>query len=241
MARLMIFLTASGDLFAGMLAGVVGADHEDDHLGADAVELAVLNAPDHVVRLVAADAEVGRLVLAEIMFPDVRGLAPALGDGVAEEKHAHRAALASGQELLVQLKETRVAGLGNGGRRINGRGWHCGCGRRRGSLHRSGLRAGRCLSGPVARQRGGRLGDREGDKPGKCGRKAAEQSFHEGRPASEAAADPGARLPSSKRGNENGGSELAREVLAPESRASSLPQVIHGANCAPAFSPRRPT
>ena len=40
---------------------VVGADHEDDDLGLDALELAVLDPPQDVLGPVAADAEVGRI------------------------------------------------------------------------------------------------------------------------------------------------------------------------------------
>jgi hypothetical protein len=60
-------LDAGRDLLAGSAAAVVRADHEHDELGLDAFELAVLDPPQHVLRAVAADAEVGRLVLAEVL------------------------------------------------------------------------------------------------------------------------------------------------------------------------------
>ena len=64
-------LDALGDLVGGVGAGVVGADHQDDDLGADAVELAVLDPPEDVLGAVAADAEVGRVAGAVVPLPDV--------------------------------------------------------------------------------------------------------------------------------------------------------------------------
>ena len=108
-----------------MGAGVVGAEHEHGDLRGQAVELAVLNAPDHVLGLVAADAEIRRLPLAVEVLPDVRRLAPALGDGVADEDDADGAGLAAREERLVQLAEA-AGGVGlldrGGGVRFRPRG-----------------------------------------------------------------------------------------------------------------------
>ena len=67
---------------AGGGAGVVGAEHEDGDLGLDAVEFAVLDPPDDVLGLVAADAEVGGLVFTVERFPDMGagGVGPTGGD-----------------------------------------------------------------------------------------------------------------------------------------------------------------
>ena len=66
---------AVGDLLGGVAAGVIGADHEDGDLGLDAVEFAVLDAPEDVLGAVAADAEVGGLHEADEGFiPDRLGI-----------------------------------------------------------------------------------------------------------------------------------------------------------------------
>ena len=55
-----------------MAARVVGADHQHHDLGADAVQLPVFDPPQHVLRGVAADAEVGRVILSVELLPDLR-------------------------------------------------------------------------------------------------------------------------------------------------------------------------
>src|SRR5688500_6417518 len=62
---------AGGDAVGLVVGDVVRADHEDGDLRLDAFELAVLDAPKHVLRAVAADAEVRGVVPAEVAFPGV--------------------------------------------------------------------------------------------------------------------------------------------------------------------------
>ncbi len=71
------------------LSGVIRADHEHDHLGLDAVELAVLDSPEDVLGPVAADAEIGRVPGPVEPLPDLV-IIPPLGDRIAEEEQVDR-------------------------------------------------------------------------------------------------------------------------------------------------------
>ena len=62
---------AVGDRLGGVRAGVVGADHQDDDLGVDPLDLAVLEPPEDVLGPVAADPEVGRLARGVEALPDL--------------------------------------------------------------------------------------------------------------------------------------------------------------------------
>ena len=77
-------------LIAGLRAHVVGAGQQDDHLGIDAIELAVLEPPQDVLRAVRAPAEVGRIPAVEVLLPvgdevGVVGRAPSAHDRIALE------------------------------------------------------------------------------------------------------------------------------------------------------------
>jgi len=100
-------LDAGGDLLGGVVGGtgVIGADHEHDGLGLNAFELAVLDAPEDVLGAVAADAEVGGLVLAELLVEDGGLATPAGGDGITEEDDLGFALLGDFDERLVRLEE----------------------------------------------------------------------------------------------------------------------------------------
>ncbi len=75
-----------GGWFSGFaVTGVVGADHEDDEFGFEAVEVAVVETPEDVFGAVAADAEVGGFVIGPCIPCGFACAIPALGDGVAEE------------------------------------------------------------------------------------------------------------------------------------------------------------
>ncbi len=82
--------------------GVVGADHEHDDLGLDAVELAVLDPPEDVLGPVAADAEIGRVPRPVEPLPD-RVVVPALRDRIAEEEQVDVPLLGSLEEAAVQF------------------------------------------------------------------------------------------------------------------------------------------
>src|SRR2546423_8181076 len=69
---------ALGDFRSGCAAGVVGADHQHDRFGLMALSFAVLKTPQHALRRIARDAEVGDLYVAEILAHD------SLAAGVAE-------------------------------------------------------------------------------------------------------------------------------------------------------------
>jgi len=101
-------LDAARDLLGGVLgdAGVVGADHEHDDLRLDAFELAVLDAPEHVLDAVAADAEVHGLVLGVLLLEERLLAVPTGGDGVTEEDDLGFALLGERDEGFVRLHET---------------------------------------------------------------------------------------------------------------------------------------
>ena len=109
-------LDAVGDHLGSVqrVADVIGTDHEHDGLGLDAFELAVLDAPEHVLDLVAADAEVSGVVFG-VFLEDVLAVAsPARGDRVAEEDDLRFALLGDRDEGLMGLGEAGVdlTGLG---------------------------------------------------------------------------------------------------------------------------------
>ena len=109
-----------GDLVGRAAAGVVGADHQHDDLGLDALELAVLNPPEDVLGPVAADAEVGRLARAVEPLPRFLGAVPALGDRVAQEEQVDVPLLGLLQKRLVHIHPGPVARLGDDRRRALG-------------------------------------------------------------------------------------------------------------------------
>ena len=80
----------SGRLVIAVLAGVVCADHKDYGLGLVPVEFAVLDAVENVLGLVAAVAEVQRIVgiAVEMLVPDAETYGfVVVRDGVADEDH----------------------------------------------------------------------------------------------------------------------------------------------------------
>ena len=91
-------------LRTALVAGVVRADHEHDGLRLQAVEVAVVEAPEDVLGAVAADAEVGGLEGRPGLVP--HGLAfafPSMGDGVAQEDELGFAFLRDDVEGLMAL------------------------------------------------------------------------------------------------------------------------------------------
>ncbi len=78
-----------GDLFGGgvAVAGVVGANEQDNGLGRGFAQFAVLNAPEGMLGGVSSEAEVCRAEWREMGLPGVFPCCfPALGDGIAEEQ-----------------------------------------------------------------------------------------------------------------------------------------------------------
>ncbi len=108
------------DLLGSVGGGVIGADQEDDYLGVDAVEFAVLDAPDDMVGQVAADPEIGGLVFSIGALPHTSG-APRgtlIGDGVAQEQEADGAGLGAVEEGLVQLLKASLVARRTWPRRV---------------------------------------------------------------------------------------------------------------------------
>ena len=123
---------AFGNLFVGGGVDVVGAEHEDDDFGFEALEFPILHAPEDALGGVAADAEVGGFEGFEVFVPD--GAAdggPVVSDGVADEE-GYRCCLRRGgrgyrkslwrEPLLPRAGEGSVGGDGPAGRGDGGRG-----------------------------------------------------------------------------------------------------------------------
>ena len=64
-------LDPGGDFLGIAAADVVRADHEHGQLGLDAVDIAVVQPPQHVLRLVAADPQVDRVAFLVELLPDL--------------------------------------------------------------------------------------------------------------------------------------------------------------------------
>jgi hypothetical protein len=122
-------------------AHVVGPGQNHNHLGVDAVELAILEAPEDVLCLVGAPSEVGRIPAEEILTPVreklgiVRG-APSASDRVPHEVDVDATMTRLFQQLLVGgdriLIQARCGPVGRFGQRLRG-----GCGLRRSRGERS--------------------------------------------------------------------------------------------------------
>nr|GEU28380.1 hypothetical protein [Tanacetum cinerariifolium] len=89
---------------------IIDADGEHHQLRMQVARMAVVEAPQHIARVVAADAEIGRLPFAERFIPDL--LVPALGDRVAHEQQVHLAGIG---HLQVFLEHGLPAGDGHPG------------------------------------------------------------------------------------------------------------------------------
>ncbi len=152
-----------GDLGGVVRAGVVGTEHEHGDLRGQAVKFPVLNAPDDVLSLVAADSEIRRLPLAVVVLPDVRRLGPALRDRVADENDAHGARLAPREKRFVHLAEA-PAGVGfldRGGRvRLRAGGSGSG-GASRAGCDQTGQHAGEQEGAGIFHGEGGRMDARK--------------------------------------------------------------------------------
>ncbi len=69
-----------------LVGDIIHADEDDRDFGLKAVEVAVVEAPENVLGVVAADAEVEGVAGSVILAPDLLPVAfPALGNGVANE------------------------------------------------------------------------------------------------------------------------------------------------------------
>jgi hypothetical protein len=101
---------ALGNLLGAVTAHVIGTDHNHSNLGFDAVQFAVLDAPEDVLRAVAADAEVRGLERGKILVPGRLGIAaaPGLSDRVAQEDDGDIALHGLGDEALVPFQPAWV-------------------------------------------------------------------------------------------------------------------------------------
>ena len=141
--------TLASSLPAARRADVVGAGQHHDDLRLHAVQLAVGEPPEDVLRRVAAPAEVGRVPAVEVLLPvgeevGVVGGAPAAGDRVAGEVDVDPPLLRLFEELLVgeHASWRRCAARADrrapaGGRAGCGRTWRA-CGDARPASRRDG-------------------------------------------------------------------------------------------------------
>ena len=97
-----------------MVVSVVGADHEHDHLGVNSIELTISDAPDDVLSLITADAEVGSLIGTVVVVPNVWSPDPFLGDGIAEKEKVDGAGFTAIQKGLVHVEPALVPGSSYG-------------------------------------------------------------------------------------------------------------------------------
>ena len=106
----------AGRLAVTLEAGVVRADHHHHGLRLDAIELAVLQPPQDVLRAVTADAEVRGLQRGEVRIPDFLATlllaAPGVGDGVTDEEHVDIPLLGDFDEAFMALDPVSLARLG---------------------------------------------------------------------------------------------------------------------------------
>ena len=100
---------AVGDLVVRIAVDVVGAEHQHDQLRLEAVQFAVLHAPQHALRGVAADAEVGRLQRREVLSQTSR---PRFRQpSVIESPTKSRSMFARARDLEKAFVARRVAGI----------------------------------------------------------------------------------------------------------------------------------
>ena len=81
-------LRRGGDAGLGREEHVIVADHQHDGLWLESINAAMVEAPEHVLGLVAADPDVHRLAVGELLRP---GSAPLDRDAVADQQHIDRA------------------------------------------------------------------------------------------------------------------------------------------------------
>jgi hypothetical protein len=121
-----------------ILVRVVRADHQHDGFGFDAVELAVLKTPEHVLGAVTAHAEVQALAVAVIIRPhSLAAPFPTLRDGIADECDVARAGIVWWRAVTLGSAAFAIVLHGDNGRiraRLNRR-WRirrhrCNCSRR---------------------------------------------------------------------------------------------------------------
>ncbi len=115
-------LHAFGNLIRRIVFAVVGADHEDDDLGVDAVNFAVLDAPDDMLGAISADTEIGSVAIGVEFIPNAfAAIAPEIGDGIAHEQEINSSGFGLLHEILVTRHPVcRIAARRRCGGRISG-------------------------------------------------------------------------------------------------------------------------
>ncbi len=105
-------------LLGGVAAArVVRADHDNGDLGADVLDVAVVEPPQDVLCSIAADAEVHGVALGVILRPNLLASAfPAVRDRVADKDQIDVALSHALVERLMSLHPAAAAGLGVDGR-----------------------------------------------------------------------------------------------------------------------------
>ena len=101
---------------AAAVARVVRADHDHGGLGADVFDVAVVESPQHVLRAVAADAEIHGVALGVMLRPDGFAAAfPSMRDRVANKDQVDVALGHALVERLMPLHPAAAARLGSDG------------------------------------------------------------------------------------------------------------------------------
>jgi hypothetical protein len=107
-------MASTSTLFAGVAAGVVGANHQHRGLRLDAVDIAMIEPPQHMLRAIAADAEVHGIPLGVKLFPHLLALSfPTLRDRIADQQQVDVAFLHALVEAFVPLHPAPFFGRRN--------------------------------------------------------------------------------------------------------------------------------
>ena len=88
-----------------LAVGVIGADHNNGEFGIDTVDLTMIETPQHMLRPVAAETQVGSLARCVILRPHLLAAAfPAVSNRIADHKQIH---IALGDTLQHRLMAKR--------------------------------------------------------------------------------------------------------------------------------------
>ena len=94
------------DLPGRISLNVIGADHQDDEFGIEAIDLAVLETPEGVFDPICANADIEGMAVGVIFFPDVEADAfPMISNGVAIEEEINAARHGFFLEMVLKIIE----------------------------------------------------------------------------------------------------------------------------------------
>ena len=70
---------------------IIRANHEHDQVGRYIIHRAILQTPENMLRTVSAKTEVERLIVSEIIIPNILAFGfPPMGDGIAQQDNLYR-------------------------------------------------------------------------------------------------------------------------------------------------------